>query len=512
MHDRAEGVDRLTLKKDVDLDQIGGLVTVWLVVERGVSAGLGLQLVEEVEHDLGQRQRVAHLDALLGEVVHPAQGAAPGLAQLHHRTDELARHQDRCAHHRFADVADLAAGELAGVGHGDDLAVVELDLVDHVGQRRDQLEVELTLEPLPDDLQMQHAQEADPETEPERDRRLGLVDEGGIVELEPVQGVTQLRVVRAVDGVQAREHHRLGVAVTAEVLDCRLGCVGDRVAHPRLPHVLHAGDEITHLTDAQPLADHRLGRDDTDLEELVRRLGRHHQDLFARVEVAVHDAHVGHDTAVRVIHRVEDHRPRRGIGVAHGCRQVADDLVQQRLDAEAGLARHLQTVLGLAADQTRELLGILLRLGGGQVDLVQHRNDREVVLHRQIEVRQRLGLDALGGVHEQDRTLAGSQRSRYLVGEVHMARRVDHVQAVGGLVDLPRHPHGLGLDGDATLALDVHPVEVLGAHRAGVNYPGDLQHPVSQGRLAVVDVGDDAEVPDEVRRRRVRLQRVTGLG
>src|SRR5665647_842844 len=168
VHDRAEGIDRLALEKDVHLDQVGGLLAVGLVVERGVSAGLGLQLVEEVEDDLGQRERVAHLDALLGEVVHAAQRAAAGLAQLHHGSDELAGAEDRRTHDRLADVADLAVRELAGVGHGDDLAVVELDLVDHVGQRRDQVEVELTLEPLAHDLQVQHAEEPDPETETER--------------------------------------------------------------------------------------------------------------------------------------------------------------------------------------------------------------------------------------------------------------------------------------------------------------------------------------------------------
>jgi hypothetical protein len=69
----------------------------------------------------------------------------------------------------------------------------------------------------------------------------------------------------------------------------------------------------------------------------------------------------------------------------------------------------------------RELLGVLLRLRAGQVDLVEHRDDREVVLQRQVEVGQRLRLDALGGVDEQDGALAGGQRAGHLVGEVDVA-------------------------------------------------------------------------------------------
>ncbi len=66
--------------------------------------------------------------------------------------------------------------------------------------------------------------------------------------------------------------------------------------------------------------------------------------------------------------------------------------------------------------------------------------------------------------------------------------------------NLPRQPHVLRLDRDAAFPLDVHPVEVLGAHRPLVDDAGELQHPVGQRGLAVVDVGDDAEVPNLRRR------------
>src|SRR6185312_17124548 len=64
----------------------------------------------------------------------------------------------------------------------------------------------------------------------------------------------------------------------------------------------------------------------------------------------------------------------------------------------------------------------------------------------------------------------------------------------------PWQPDVLSLDGDAAFPLDVHPVQVLGAHIAVRDDTGELQHPVGQRRLAVVDVGDDAEVPNLRRR------------
>ena len=59
----------------------------------------------------------------------------------------------------------------------------------------------------------------------------------------------------------------------------------------------------------------------------------------------------------------------------------------------------------------------------------------QVVLEREVEVRERLRLDALRGVDEQDRALARGERAADLVGEVDVAGGVDHVERVGLPVD-----------------------------------------------------------------------------
>ena len=62
---------------------------------------------------------------------------------------------------------------------------------------------------------------------------------------------------------------------------------------------------------------------------------------------------------------------------------------------------------------------------------------------------------------------------------------------VVGVVD---HAHGLRLDGDAALALDVHRVEHLLHHVALLDRVGELEDAVGQRGLPVVDVRDDREV------------------
>ena len=123
----------------------------------------------------------------------------------------------------------------------------------------------------------------------------------------------------------------------------------------------------------------------------------------------------------------------------------------------------------------------------------------EVVLHGQVEVGERLGLDALGGVDQKQHPFAGGERPGHLVGEIDMARRVDQVQGVGPAVLGPvGEGDGLALDRDPPLPLDVHVVEDLVLEIPVIHDAGVLDQPVGQGRLPMVDMGDDAEIADIV--------------
>ena len=150
--------------------------------------------------------------------------------------------------------------------------------------------------------------------------------------------------------------------------------------------------------------------------------------------MAVDDSDVGDDAAVAVVDRVEDDRAGRGLRIADRRRHELDDRLEQLIDAEAGLGAHLEHVGRVAADDLGELGGVLLGLGRREVDLVEHRDDLQVVLEREIEVGQGLGLDALCGVDEQDGAFAGGQAAGHLVGEVDVPGGVDEVQDVGRAV------------------------------------------------------------------------------
>ena len=73
-----------------------------------------------------------------------------------------------------------------------------------------------------------------------------------------------------------------------------------------------------------------------------------------------------------------------------------------------------------------------------------------------------------------------------------MTRGIDQLESVA----LEDDPNVLRLDRDPPLALNIHRVEVLGTHVSGVDRTRDLEDPIRQCRLAVVDVADNRKVPD----------------
>ena len=335
-----------------------------------------------------------------------------------------------------------------------------------------------------------------------------------VVERELLQRVAQLRVVVVVHREQAAEHHRLDVAVAGQRLGGRVGRDRQRVADREAADVLDAGDQVAHLARAEL----RSAGSWSGVKKPMSSMSASVPLAIARIDLAlgegaVDDADVGDHAAVLVVLGVEDQRARGRVGVAVGRRDAGDDLLQQVLDALAGLGRDAAHLVGQLAHQLGDLLAHALGLGAGEVDLVHRGDQLQAGVDRQVGVGDGLGLDALRGVDQQQRALARGQRARDLVGEVHVPGRVDQVQLVGlAVARLVEHAHGLGLDRDPALALEVHGVQQLRAHRPRVDGVGHLEDAIGQRRLPVVDVGDDREVPDVRLIGHVRSGQVTRRG
>ena len=439
-----------------------------------------------------------HLHGLLGEVDHVLRDAAVLDGELHDRARVLGRHDDLGLEVGLLDVVDAGdVGQVLGASDLDHLAVGLVDVVVHRGAGRDQRQRELALQALLDDLHVEQPQKSHAEAEAQRHGGLGRPRERGVVHAQLLQGVAQVLVVLVVYGEDAGVDHRLGLAISWQRLRAGAGGVRERVAHAYGLGVLEARDDEADLADAE-LAHELLGRAlDAHAVHEEALAGLHHLQLVALLDVSVEDAHRGHHATVLVEVGVQDEGLERRVVVAGGRRDEHDDGLEQVVDALARLAGDAHGVVGRDGEVLLDLLPHAVGLGARQVDLVDRGHDVEVRVHREVGVGDGLRLHALRGVHHQHRALARREAAGDLVGEVHVARRVDEVELVGlAVVGIIGHADGVGLDRDAALPLDVHRVQQLGLHVALLHRVGELEDAVRDGRLAVVDVRNDREVAD----------------
>ena len=506
--DQRQRIDRLVVDEDVHLDEVALAAADLFIVEAGIAAADRFKPVVEIEHHFVQRQFVAHLRAAadIGQV---RLDAAAVLAQFQDRAEIFVGRVDHRLDPRFFHRLDpVDVRPVGGIVDLDGLGVLvlrmaEVDPVHDRGGRGDEVEIVFAAEALLDDFQVQQAEEARAEAEAQRGAAFHLVAEARIVQPQLADALAQLLEIGGVDREQAAEDHGLDFLVAFQRLGRPVLHRGDGVADAGLLHLLDLRGDEADFARAELRQVGALGGEAADAVDQVLGAALHEPDLLALLDDPVHHAHQDDDAEVRVVPAVDQHRFQRCVAVAGGRRDALDQRFQRFLDADARFgagedgAAFLPRAGGLDADDLLDLLGHALRFGGRQVDLVDDGDDLVVVLDGLVDIGQRLRFHPLRRVHHQQRALARGQAAADLIGEVDVAGRVHEVQLIGfaiarGVVEA----HGLRLDRDPPLLLDVHVIKDLLGHLPVGQPPGKLDQPISQRRLAMVDVGYDGEIAD----------------
>ena len=497
--DAGEGFDDFAVDEDVQPDEVFGLVARGFVVHGGVAAGDAFESVVEVDEDFVERHLAGEHDALGVEGFGLGEGAALVHDEFHHVADLVAHADEVDAHEGLFDAVDFGGvGQEDGVVDFFEGTVAQIDAVDDAGVGGDDVAVVFAAEPLLDDFHVEESQKSAAEAEAEGDGGFVLVLEGGVVEGEFFEGILQFFVVVGVDGIEAGEDHG------ADGLESGKGVVGGvaggghGVADADFGGVLDVGHDVADLPGAEFGAGAKLGVEDADFLDFVVAAGAEQADAVAAPEGAVEDAQVDDAAAEGVVFAVED----EGAGLAgvfgFGRRDALDESLQDFGDAGAGLGGDAEVFFGGDGEDVFDLARDGVGVGGGHVGLVEDRDHADVVGGRQESVGDGLGLHALGGIDDKQGAFARGEGAGNFVGEVDVAGGVDEVEFVGFPVARGvGHGDGMGLDGDAALALEVHVVEQLVALVALGDGAGQLEEAVGQGGFSVVDVRDDAEVADQ---------------
>ena len=274
---------------------------------------------------------------------------------------------------------------------------------------------------------------------------------------------------------------------------------GHRIPDTGIGDFFNRRGKIADFTGGQRVHRVALRAKHADLIDRMGRAGRHHANFHAFFQRAVNHPHQHHHAQIRVIPAIDQHRFQRRFHIAFGRRQLRHNRFQHIANAEAGFGGNIDTVFRIQPDNVFNLGFDALRLGGRQIDLVQHRHNLMVHINRLIDIGQGLRLNPLAGINHQKRAFASRQRAVYFIGKIDMARRINQVQLISlAILRLIIQPHGLRLNGDAAFALNIHIIQHLLRHFALAQTAGHLNQAVGQSRFAVVNMGNDGEITNMV--------------
>ena len=176
--------------------------------------------------------------------------------------------------------------------------------------------------------------------------------------------------------------------------------------------------------------------------------------------------------------------------------------VQLPILLELGRCQVLDLVvkLGDYLDETLlHLLGGDLELVYQAVHLVDEDDRLDVLLDGLPDHGLGLGHDALHGAYHDHGAVQGAHGTGHVTAEVHVAGGVDEVDEVLVALELVHHRGVDRIDGDAAgLFLLVVVQGKLAARQFEAHEACACHQAVRQGRLAVVDVGHGADIPDVI--------------
>ena len=149
-------------------------------------------------------------------------------------------------------------------------------------------------------------------------------------------------------------------------------------------------------------------------------------------------------------------------------------------------------VLGIEIEeQLVHLVGHLIDPGVGPVDLVDHHHCREATAQRFRQHIPGLGHRPLGGIDEQQNPVHKRQRALDLAAEVCVTRGIDEIDPGS----FPLNRRRLGENRDPALAfLVVRIHDAIDAFLVRREHAGRSEHGVNEGRLAMVDMGDQGDI------------------
>ncbi len=187
--------------------------------------------------------------------------------------------------------------------------------------------------------------------------------------------------------------------------------MGNGISNLYFPCGFNAGNNIAYIAGGDAFSRRNLEFKHAHLIGVVFFLGGQKLNTVAFMECAVHHSEIGNNASKRVKHRVKNQGLKGSVRISFGMRNAVNNGFQYFIHTLSGFSGSRQNVFQIAANKVYNLVRNLFGHGGGQVHFIEYRNNFQVMLNGQVEVRNGLRLNALGGIYNKQCSFASCNRS-----------------------------------------------------------------------------------------------------
>ncbi len=142
------------------------------------------------------------------------------------------------------------------------------------------------------------------------------------------------------------------------------------------------------------------------------------------------------------------------------------------------------------------LLFCLLRSCGWQIYLVYNRQNFQVIVKCKVNVSQSLSFDTLRCIDNQNRTLASSKRTRYLISKINMSRGINQIKIIILPFIVVFNFYGSKFYGYSPLPFNIHTIQKLLLLVAFAHGFGYVHNTVRKSTFTMVNMCDNTKISD----------------
>ncbi|MNG89131.1 hypothetical protein D3C79_479860 [compost metagenome] len=330
--------------------------------------------------------------------------------QRDHVAQIFLRHQHVTLCNRLTQFSDvIQRRQLGRAIDVDGFIASGFDFIHYRRCRSDQFQIVFTLQTLLNDLHVQQTQEATAEAKAQRGRALWFIEQGGVVQAQLAQRITEGFIIVGTDREQAGIHLWLHFFKAWQHFVCWLASQRQGIAHWRAEDIFNGADQPAHFATVQHVAIDTFRGENPQTVGVISLASTHDLNFIALAQGAVFHPDQGDNAKVVIKPGVDDQRLQRSIRITFWWRDITHQTLQHFRHANAGFCRAAHRVSRINAHDIFDFLCGAIWIGGRQVNLVQHRHHFQIHVQCGIAVSQGLGFYALPGIHHQQCTFTGGQ-------------------------------------------------------------------------------------------------------